>query len=230
MQNDPKINLETVEIVAAKLRELNDEIIYVGGATVSLYATDPAAEEQRPTKDIDISIQISTYAEMTEFQERLERKGIFPANDTDILYRFKLGSILIDFIPFEPTGLGPTNSWFKPGFAKAKPIKIGEQNINILPVELFLASKWEAFNSRGGDPRTSKDFEDIIYVLDNHIDLERAIEQSDDPEKAFLKGMAKAILNHENFPEIIECHLSPEEAQERGLRIKDILKRIAERE
>ena len=36
------------------LGELNNKVVYVGGAVVSLYVNDPAAEEPRPTKDIDL--------------------------------------------------------------------------------------------------------------------------------------------------------------------------------
>ncbi|MEM7109839.1 MAG: hypothetical protein AAF519_16560 [Bacteroidota bacterium] len=53
-----------VEKVALALEELNDEVVFVGGAVVSLYVTDTGAEQPRPTKDIDISVQIHTYSEM----------------------------------------------------------------------------------------------------------------------------------------------------------------------
>ncbi len=35
----------------------------------------------------------------------------------------------------------------------------------------FLATKFEAFKDRGGDYRTSHDFEDIVYVLDNRTTI-----------------------------------------------------------
>ncbi len=50
------INLKVVESVALALGELNEEVIYVGGAVVSLYVTDEGAEQPRPTKDVDISV------------------------------------------------------------------------------------------------------------------------------------------------------------------------------
>jgi len=34
--------------------ELNNEVIYVGGAVISLYVTDEGGELPRPTKGIDI--------------------------------------------------------------------------------------------------------------------------------------------------------------------------------
>jgi len=165
MLKDKAINLRIVEKVASTLKELNDEIIYVGGAVVSLYITDEGAEQPRPTKDIDISVQISTYSQMDQLRIKLATNNIYPAPTETVLYRYSFDDILIDFIPYEETPLGPTNRWLKPGFKKAYPVIIGDTKIKILPASLFLATKWEAYKKRGGDPRSSHDFEDIISFI-----------------------------------------------------------------
>ena len=97
----------------------------------------------------------------------------------------------------------------KPGFKKAYPIKIGNTEIKILPVSLFLATKWEAFKSRGNDPRTSHDFEDIIYIIDNNIEVVQDIKEAEEDVQIFLKEMSVEILNHSSRNEIIECHVNP---------------------
>ncbi|MEM7109840.1 MAG: hypothetical protein AAF519_16565 [Bacteroidota bacterium] len=56
-----------------------------------------------------------------------------------------------------------------------------------MPVSLFLATKWEAFKSRGNDPRMSPDFEDIIYVIDNNQEVIEDIIQTDMYVQDFLK-------------------------------------------
>ncbi|HET8860491.1 hypothetical protein [Marivirga sp.] len=81
--------------------------------------------------------------------------------------------------------------------------------IKILPVSLFLATKWEAFKNRGNDPRTSHDFEDIIYILDNNLEIVQDIRNAEEDVKLFLKEMSIEMLNHESRNEIIECHLNP---------------------
>ena len=206
MPNNTNINLEVVEKVALALGEINDEVIYVGGAIVSLYVTDEAAEQPRPTMDIDISVQISSYSQMDQFRKRLAKKSIFPASSETVMYRFKYQEILIDFIPVEDTPLGPTNSWMKPGFKKAFPVRIGKTNIKVLPSGYFLATKWEAFKNRGNDLRMCHDFEDIIYILDNNSNIIDDIVNSDYDVKAFLKEMSDEILSHSSLTEIIECH------------------------
>lgn len=79
MLEDQSINLIVVEKVAKALEEINDEVIYVGGAIISIYATDEGAEQLRPTKYIDISVQISTYSQMDQLRDRLASKKIYPA-------------------------------------------------------------------------------------------------------------------------------------------------------
>ncbi|MBU2554099.1 MAG: hypothetical protein KKF98_06525 [Bacteroidetes bacterium] len=86
MLKDKTINLRIVEKVASTLKEINDEIIYVGGAVISLYATDGGAEQPRPTKDIDISVQISTYSQMDQLRIKLAAKNIFPASNELVIY------------------------------------------------------------------------------------------------------------------------------------------------
>ncbi len=111
--------------------------------------------------------------------------------------------------------MGPTNSWLKPGFEKAYPVNIGEHEIKILPVSLFLATKWEAYKSRGTDPRTSHDFEDIIYILDNNKEVVEDFENADKDVQDFLKEMSIEILKHTSRNEIIECHINPFPVDER---------------
>ncbi len=221
------INLKIIERVALALGEINKKVVYVGGAVASLYATDEGAEQPRPTKDIDISIQISSYAQMEEFRKKLAVKNIYPASSEDVLYRFHYKDILIDFIPFEDTPLGPTNKWLKNGFGKAFFVNIGETEIKILPVSYYLATKWEAFINRGSDPRTSSDFEDIIYVIDNNLDLINEILETDIDVYEFLKEMSHKILSNEYLNEIIECHLNPVTADQRKKIVINKLKQIS---
>jgi len=65
-------NIVRLRAVASALNELNERVVFVGGATLSLYATDPATSEIRPTDDIDVVIEVATYAEFTsKIEERL---------------------------------------------------------------------------------------------------------------------------------------------------------------
>lgn len=55
-------NITRIRAVNNTLGNLKDRVVFVGGATVSLY-TDRAAPESRPTDDVDILVEIATYRE-----------------------------------------------------------------------------------------------------------------------------------------------------------------------
>jgi hypothetical protein len=72
MQN-PNLNLllET----AHRMRPLLDEVVFVGGCTTALLITDPGAEAIRPTYDVDVIVEITSYADYAVFSERLRALG-----------------------------------------------------------------------------------------------------------------------------------------------------------
>lgn len=227
MLKNSTINIKVIEKVAAALGELNEQVIYVGGAIVSFYITDMGADQPRPTKDIDISVQISTYAEMDRLREKLATKGIYPATNQPVMYRYEFEDVLIDFIPYEPTSLGPTNPWLKPGFPHAYEVQAGDRTIKILPVSYFLATKFEAFKSRGkNDPFVSHDFEDIIYVLDNNFEVVNIIKEGDENLINFMKEMATYILTHSSRNDIISGHINPYTSAERTPMVIEKLEQI----
>ncbi len=63
MLKNTQINREVTKQIAHALGEMNERVVYVGGAVVSLYIDDPSADDVRPTKDIDISMKIASLSE-----------------------------------------------------------------------------------------------------------------------------------------------------------------------
>jgi len=63
------INIGVVRKIALALKDLREKVAFVGGAVISLYTDDPAADELRPTKDIDLSITLESYGAWVSLQE-----------------------------------------------------------------------------------------------------------------------------------------------------------------
>lgn len=74
------INIAVVAEVAQALKELKDQMVFIGGAVVSLYADDPAADEIRPTSDIDLTINLMNFSNWVRMQERLSELGFLPGS------------------------------------------------------------------------------------------------------------------------------------------------------
>ena len=96
-----------------------------------------------PVGNIEFCVQVSNFVQMEQLREQLAQKKIYPDPKGIHLYRYTYQGILIDFIPFEETPFGPTNSYLKSGFDKAYKTSIDDIEIAVLPVPIFLATKWE---------------------------------------------------------------------------------------
>jgi len=206
----PNENIEMLQTVADGLEELKEEIVFVGGAVAELYADDPASSDIRPTQDVDCTIELSSYKELTELEEDLRAKGF--ANDNSPgapICRWVYQEIKVDVMPTEGNVLGFDNQWY-PGGVDNKISKILPNGIEIFvfPPEYYLAAKFEAHNDRGGnDLRQSHDFEDIIYVLDNCTDILKDIRNSDEDVKDYLKAECERLLENAGLSEGIDCAL-----------------------
>lgn len=68
-------NIEMLAEIAKGLGPLREKVVFVGGSTVALYLTDPAAPGIRPTEDVDCVIELVTRAEYYKLEEQLRELG-----------------------------------------------------------------------------------------------------------------------------------------------------------
>jgi hypothetical protein len=129
-------------------------------------------------------------------------------------------------MPSEDGPIGTANSWYKPGFAFLQEVSAANETINILSAPYFLATKFEAFHSRGGDYRTSYDFEDIIYVIDNRTSIVEEIWNADEKVKSFLKKELSKIIYAPYSEEIIRTQIHPVMVDDRFPIVYGKIKRI----
>lgn len=203
-----QMTLESIEKVAIALGELNREVVFVGGAVVSLYVNDITADEFRPTKDIDITFRIVSFAKLENLRENLVSKGFKQNIFEDVICRFQLEDILVDVMSTHAVAWAPANRWFEDGFNHLTTIEIGTQVINLLSLPFFLATKFDAHADRGGsDARMSKDFEDIIYLLNYVSNLEVHISEAPSTVKNYLQSEFADILKNKEKQEAILANM-----------------------
>lgn len=218
-------NTEMLAVVASGLGEMKNEVVFVGGSVVELYANDPAASDIRATLDVDCVVEIRSRLKYYELEERLRTKGFH--NDTTPgapVCRWIYKHTVVDVMPIDDNILGFSNQWYKGGVENKVSRDLPDgTSIFIFPAPYYLGTKFEAMLSRGGnDLRMSHDFEDIVYILDNTTDIVEQISITDAPLKNYLASQFKTLLANSNIEEAIECAL-PYGADERVNYIFEIL-------
>jgi len=201
-------NIARIKAVANALADLKEKVVFVGGATISLYPDRPVFEV-RPTDDVDVIIEILNYVDRTELEEKLRSIGFSHDIESGIICRYKIQGIIVDIMPTNDPSIGFTNIWYPEGFDQAVTQQIDEGNIiKILSAPYFIATKLEAHKGRGkNDGRTSHDFEDIIYVLENREVIWEEMNNSSESVKDYLRSEFLILLNNPNLFEWIDSHV-----------------------
>lgn len=201
-------NIVRIKAVNNALQELRDHVVFVGGATVSLYADRPVLEV-RPTDDIDVIVEILNYKQRQQLEERLREIGFSNDVESGVICRFKIKGIVVDIMPMDDPSIGFNNKWYPSGYEYAENYTLDDgQVIRILTAPYFLATKLEAFKGRGGgDGRLSHDFEDIVFVLENRAKLWEELETCDDGVRAYLVAEFSALMDNPYFYEWIDSHV-----------------------
>jgi predicted nucleotidyltransferase len=202
------INTVRIKAVAIALEALREKIVFVGGATISLYP-DRQVFEVRPTDDVDVLLEILNYQNRTALEERLRSIGFTHDIESGIACRYKIQGIVVDIMPTKDSSIGFSNKWYPDGFNQAVDYIIDEGcTVKILSAPYFIATKLEAFKGRGQkDGRTSQDFEDIIYVLENRGSIWVEMNASNQDVRNYLRSEFQALLNNPNHFEWIDGHV-----------------------
>jgi hypothetical protein len=200
--------IQMLSKAAKLLSSLDERIIFTGGATISLYLDEVSAADVRPTKDVDCVVEITTTAEYYRLSDKLREIGLEEYTGGGPLCRWQYQELMIDIMPTDPSVLGFSNSWYIPGITQAITYNLpSSQQIWIFPVSYLLASKIEAFNSRGKrDFYGSPDLEDIVLLLDGCPYLEEELQQADAMVITFIKEWLTTELK--TLREYAPYHLS----------------------
>jgi len=109
-------NQVRIAAVAQALAELNNEVVFVGGAVVSLYSPKPEMMDIRVTDDVDVIIEIANRGKYIQLQERLRELGFKEDIESNVICRWKINGIIVDIMPNDPSILGFSNPWYEEGY------------------------------------------------------------------------------------------------------------------
>jgi predicted nucleotidyltransferase len=201
-------NITRIKAVNNALGTLKDKVVFVGGATVSLYP-DRLFFETRVTDDVDVIVEIINYQGRAELEEKLRSLGFAHDIESSVVCRYKIEGIVVDIMPTDDPSIGFNTKWYPEGFQKAIEYAIDADNtVKILTAPYFIATKLEAFNDRGkGDGRTSHDFEDVIFVLENRSSIWEEMNGLDGAIKEYLLAEFTKLLKNPHIFEWIDSHV-----------------------
>lgn len=198
--DDP--NVRSVALVAAALGDLCDDLVLVGGCAASLLIDAPTAPPPRVTYDVDLIAAVTAlrdyYALEAQFVARGFQQDLAP--DAPVC-RWRMGSIQVDLMPTDKSVLGFTNPWYATAAATARRQELpGGLSIKLIAAPAFLATKFEAFRTRGqADLLQSHDFEDIVNIIEGRLSIVEEVNASNKALRNYLGNQFVQVRARADF-------------------------------
>ena len=107
------MNVELLELAAAAFDDLLAEVVFVGGATVELWITDPGPPPVRPTQDVDVIVEVTTRLAFHEFEAKLRERRFIEDQESGVICRWRHdpSQLTLDAMPARGEILGFENRW-----------------------------------------------------------------------------------------------------------------------
>lgn len=204
------MSIAMLERAADELTPFLDEVAFVGGATVALWITDPGAPEPRPTKDVDLVVEVASRLAWHDFEERLRAHGLRNDSSSQVICRWIAGTgddnLLVDVMPTDASILGFENRWQRPALDHAQTVELPSgQALRAITPPYLVATKLEAWNGRGrGDHLRSHDLEDVIKLVDGREELVAEVAAAPEDLRSYLSSEIAVLLDQPRFDDAIE--------------------------
>ncbi len=150
-----------LEAAAAILGPILGEVVFVGGATIQLWLTEPGAPPACATDDVDVVCEVATRAEYYWLGSRLRERGLQEASGEPVICRWRSSDpqLVLDVMPTNPDILGFSNPWYAEAISTATVIALDSgAEIRVATPAPLVATKLCAWKGRGkGDLLRSLD-------------------------------------------------------------------------
>ena len=222
-------NLAMLEVVAHMLGDLCESLTFVGGCATGLLVTTVRAQQIRPTQDVDVVAKVVTLGDYHRMENQLVERGFKNDRSPEApICRWVGGNVKLDLMPSSPGVLGFHNRWYPLAVTSASLVRLPSgRAIGLVAAPVFVATKLEAFNSRGnGDFLLSHDLEDIVTVIDGRPSLMDEARCSSEELRMYLSGQMKTLHKTPEFLDALAGHLPGDRASQ--ARLPALIERIAQ--
>lgn len=199
-------NVRSVELVAAALGSLGDELVLVGGCAASLLIDTPTAPPPRVTYDVDLIAVVAALHNYHALEEQFCQRGFKRDVSPDApICRWRIGGIEVDLMPTDEALLGFSNRWYAEAAAAASRLALPSGTaINLISAPAFLATKFEAFRTRGrADLLQSHDFEDIINVVEGRLSIVEEVGAGGTALRTYLAQQFASIIAAPDYTNVL---------------------------
>lgn len=211
------MSLELLERAAQALEPVLSDVVFLGGASIVLWITDPAAPAPRPTKDVDVVVEVTSRTSFHAFEERLRSLGFKEDQEDGIIcrWRYRDDDLILDAMPADAAILGFENRWQGASIPHAVECVLPSARIRAAPPAYLLATKIEAFTGRGReDFLGSRDFGDMVALIDGREELVTEVQQAAPELRRYLAGELGRLRAHPRFREGISGALRADRASQ----------------
>jgi hypothetical protein len=221
-------NVIMLRRVAVALGALREKVVFLGGATAGLLVTDPAGAGFRPTKDVDLIVEVaSKVAYATVLRDQLLQLGFREdVSKGAPLCRWLLDDLIVDVLPTDGAVLGFSNRWYPLAMATAVEIELpGGPSVRVVTAPAFAATKLDAFEDRGHhDYQASHDLEDLLAVVDGRPEIVDEMTTADPTLATYVSTTLRGLLADPSFVDALPGHLPPDPASQN--RVSILLQRL----
>lgn len=227
IRDDP--NVQRIEVVTRALGDLRDELVLVGGCAVGLLIDTPTAPPPRVTYDVDLIAEAASFQSYHALEAALSARGFVRDRSPDApICRWIIGAVKLDLVPTTDAVLGFSNPWYPEAMQSSRRCTLPSGiDINLISVPAFIATKFEAFDTRGaGDVWSSHDFEDIINVVEGCSTLVGEIDSASAPLRAFLVRRFAEILGDRRIEDALPGLIMQDELHEQRTAV--VIRRLHE--
>jgi predicted nucleotidyltransferase len=169
------VSAELIEAAAEALGPLLSDVVFLGGASIHLWVSDPAAPATRATNDVDVISAVAGKAGYYKLGERLRERGFREASDSPVICRwYHSGTgLVLDVMPDDETVLGFSNQWYEHAIATAVELSLSDgTKIRAATPPCIIATKLAAWHGRGNnDMLRSLDLHDVLVLIDGREEL-----------------------------------------------------------
>jgi predicted nucleotidyltransferase len=192
-----------LDLGARTLGPLCEELVFLGGAAIYLWITDPAAPATRATKDVDVISAVNTRTAYYALGEQLRERGFNEASDSKVICRWnhKDTGLILDVMPQQPDVLGFTNEWYEYAIETSiERVLLSGLRIRAAAPPAIVATKLAAWKGRGeGDLLRSLDAHDVLILIDGRETLADELAAAQPELRAYVERELTAIVEHRHF-------------------------------